>query len=133
MSSPADGFKSISAPLMNAYESAQALITNYVSAATKSHSAAWQGFEEISRNMHGMMQESMARTVGAAKMLSTAKTPQEVAETHTEFFRDMFDGIVATGGKLSEISLHAAKGALEPLSQHATEAMGTLMKKATKV
>jgi phasin family protein len=113
-----------------ACEDANAFITSYMGAATKSSAAAWQGFEAMARNMNEMIQDQVTRSVSISKTLMTAKSPQEAADTHAEYMKDCFDNLVAGGSKISEISLHTAKGAIDPLSQHANEAMGAIMKKA---
>jgi len=113
-----------------ACEDANALMTGYIGAATKSAAATLQGVEDITRSVTDLMQESFARTIGASKTIMAAKSPQEAADTHAEFMKDSFDNIVASGSKLSEISLHTTKGAIDPLAQHANEAMGSVMKKA---
>ena len=116
--------------LIKACEDMNAMMSSYLGAATRSSAASWQGLEDLAKNVGGFMNESLARSVSASKTIMSAKTPQEAADTHAEFLKDCFDGMVAGGGKLSEISLRAAKSAMEPLSQHTNEAMGAMMKKA---
>ena len=130
MISPANDANDFTQTMMKACEDANAMMSSYVSATTKSSAAALQGFEDMTRNMSGFMQESMARSVSACKAMMSAKSPQEAADTHAEFLKDCFDGIVAGGSKISEISLRTAKGAIDPIAQHTNETVGAVMKKA---
>lgn len=116
--------------LTQAYEQVNAATSAYVNAATKSSTAAWQGIEEMTRDMGGTMQESYARAVSAIKSIMSAKTPQEAAETQAEFMKDCFDGMIANSSKLAEMSMRLAKNTFDPLSQHANDTMTTVMKKA---
>jgi phasin family protein len=116
--------------LTKACEEMNNLTANFIGAATKSNAAAWQGLEDLARNMGGIMQESLTRSVHAYTAMTGVKSPQEAAETHADFLKDSFDSAMATSGKLSEISLRTAQSAIQPLTQHANEAMGAIMKKA---
>ncbi len=113
-----------------ACQDSNAWFNSYVSAATKSSAAAWQGFESLTRNVSELVQDTVAHSVDISKSLLSAKSPQEAADTHAEYMKDSFDRLISGGSKISEISLHAAKNAIDPLSQHANEAMGAMMKKA---
>jgi len=113
-----------------ALEDMNTLMSSYVSAATKSNAAAWQGIEDLTRNMGGLVQDTVTRTISAYSTLASAKSPQEAAETHSDFLKDSFDSVIAGGSKLSEISMRTAQGAIEPLAQHTNETMGAVMKKA---
>ncbi len=115
--------------LSQACEEMNALTANFIGAATKSNAAAWQGLEDLTRNMGGIMQETLARSANAYTAMAGVKSPQEAAETHADFLKESFDSAMATSGKLSEISLRAAQSAIQPLTQHANEAMGAIMKK----
>jgi phasin family protein len=116
--------------MMKTCEDMSQMLSDYADAASRSSAAALQGFEEMTRNVGSLMHESVARSVSASKTIMNAKTAQEAADTQAEFLKDCFDSAVAGGSKISEISLHAVKGAIDPLSQHANEAMGAIMKKA---
>jgi phasin family protein len=130
MTSPANDANDFTQTVMKACEDVNSMMTSYVSAAAKSNAATLQGIEDMTRNMSSFMQESIARSVSACKAMMTAKSPQEAADTHSEFLKDCFDGMVAGGSKMSEISLRVAKGAIDPLAQHTNEAVGAVMKKA---
>jgi len=115
--------------LTSTVEQANAMTTAYVNAATKSSTAAWQGIEELTRDVTATLQDSYARSVSAFKTMLSAKSPQEAADTHAEFLKDCFDGVVASSGKLSETSMRIAKGTMEPLTQHANDTVAAVMKK----
>ncbi|MDR3450075.1 MAG: phasin family protein [Alphaproteobacteria bacterium] len=131
MTSPANDSNDITKSITSGCEAMNSMLSNYVNAATQSQSITWQGIDDIAKNMNSLMQETYARAISACKTIMSAKSPQEAAESQSEFFKDCFDGIVASHGKMSEISLRTAKGAIEPLTQHANDAMGSLMKKAS--
>jgi phasin family protein len=130
MMSPPNNMNDLTSSLTKACEEANALMASYVSAATRSNAAAWQGFEDMTRDMSSLMQETLARAVSACTTLASAKSPQEAADTHADFLKESFDRVVAGSSKISEISMRTAKSAIDPLAQHANDAMGTIMKKA---
>ena len=120
----------LTSSLSKACEDASTMMASYASAAQKSNAALLQGISDMATNMNGMAQESFNRTVSVSKTILAAKTPQEAADTHAEFMKDCFDGLVAGSHKISELSLHLAKSAMDPLAAHANDAMGAVMKKA---
>jgi len=132
MSAFPNDMNDFSSSIAKACEDASALMTGYVNAATKANAAALQGFEDMTRNVTGFMQDSMTRAASACQTIMSAKSPQEAADTQAEFMKDCFDNLVASSSKISEISLHTAKGAIDPLTQHANDAMGAAMKKAQR-
>ena len=111
------------------FENINASVATYINAVNKSNTAMWQGVEEITRSLSGLSQESFARAVSAYSMLASAKSPQEALETHTDFVKESFDSCVASSSKVSEISVRTAQDALNPLTQHANDAIHTVMKK----
>jgi phasin family protein len=129
MPSSPNGINDFTNAFTKAIEDINALISSYVSAATKSNAALWQGIEDITRSVGGLTQESFARTVSAYTTLSSAKTPQEAADMHAGFMKDSFDSAVANSGKVSEISVRIAQEAMNPLTQHANETISTMVKK----
>jgi phasin family protein len=120
----------ITTTLTKVCEEANAMVASYVNAATRSNAAAWQGFEDMTRNMGALVQETFAHTVNVCSTIATAKSPQEAAGTHADYIKETFDRAVAGSNKLSEISMRTAQSAIDPLAQHANDAMGTIMKKA---
>jgi len=130
MISPLNGMTDLTTGLTKTCEEANAMMASYISAATKSSAAAWQGIEDLTRDMGSLVQESLARTVNACTALAAVKSPQEAADTHAGFLKDSFDSVIVGGTKISEISLRTAKSAIDPLAQHANDAMGAIMKKA---
>ncbi|MDR3423579.1 MAG: phasin family protein [Alphaproteobacteria bacterium] len=130
MSTPPNGINDIPATVTKAFEDINAAVSTYISAVTKSSAALWQGIEEITRSVSGLSQESFARAVNAYTSMTSAKTPQEAIETHTDFVKDSIDSAIAGGSKVSEISVRAAQDAINPLAEHANEAINCAMKKA---
>ena len=131
MTAAANDAHDFSQHMIKACEDVNALMSSYIGAANKSNAATLQGIEDMTKNMSALLQETYNRSVSACKTILSAKSPQEAADTHTEFMKDCFDNLVAGGSKLSEISLRATKGAIDPLAQHANESMNTIMKKAS--
>jgi phasin family protein len=98
--------------------------------AMRSMTAMTKGCDETVRSTGGLMQESMSRVMSASKTLLDAKSLQEMVNLHNELMKDCFDCWMTGAGRLSEISTRAAKEALEPVAQHANNAMGKMMQKA---
>lgn len=122
----------INQTMMKSFEDMQGMAAAYMSATTKAQKAAWKGFEEIAHDVSGMVEESTARAVAACKTMVAAKSPQEAVETHSEFMKNCFDGLVASSSKMSQTTMRTSKEAIEPLTQHANDAVGSMMKKAAK-
>jgi len=132
MTTPPNGLNDIPENVTKAFENINSVISDYIAAVTKSNTALWQGVEEIMRSVGGMSQESFARAVSAYNTLTSAKTPQDVIGTQTDFVRDSIDNAVAGGNKVSEISVRVAKEAIAPLAQHANETINAAMNKIKK-
>jgi phasin family protein len=116
--------------LTKACEDMKTMTESYVSATAKSNAAAMQGVEDLTRNLGALTQETFTRMLAAFTTMASAKSPQEAAETHADFLKDSFDQLIAGGTKLSELSIRTTQSAIDPLAQHANDAMGNLMKKA---
>lgn len=129
MASAPNGMNEIPATVSKAFEDINTAFSSYISAVTKSSAALWQGIEEITRSVSGISQESMARAVSAYTTMAATKSPKEAIETQTDFVKDSFDGAIASGNKVSEISARVAQEAMAPLTQHANETIGSVMKK----
>lgn len=129
MTTPQNGFNDIPENVAKAFENINSVVSDYISAVSKSNNALWQGIEEIMRSVGGLSQESFARAISACNTLASAKTPQEVLSTHTDFMKDSFESAVANGSKVSEISVRVAKDTISPLAQHANETISTAMNK----
>jgi phasin family protein len=115
--------------IAQACEDMNVLARQHMDATMKSLSATLQGYGEINQNVSSLIQELMSRTMNAGKNMMTAKSVREVADTHAECARDIFDCVVANGGKISEISARVTKEALEPMAQHANNAMSKIAEK----
>ncbi len=102
---------------------------SFMDAMNRSVAACWQGMEDMSRNISGIMQESFARHSSACAGMMKASTPQEAAEMHSGYMRDCFDGLVSSTGKMSEIAIRSAKQAADPITSHANDALSKMMKK----
>ncbi len=129
MTTPPNGLNDIPENVAKAFENINSVVSDYVAAVTKSNTALWQGIEEIMRSVGGLSQESFARAVSAYNSMTTAKNPQEILSTQTDFVRDSIDNAVAGGNKVSEISVRVAKEAISPLAQHANETISAAINK----
>lgn len=129
MALPSFDTNSFTTSFMTACEDLHKLTSGTIAAATKSSAAAWQGIDDVNNNWSSLIKESVARSVSAYSALVAAKSPQEAADTHAEFVKDYFDGLVAGSGKLSEITLRATKGAIDPIAQHTNESVNAIIKK----
>lgn len=116
--------------LAKACEEMNAMAREHAEAAAKSVAAATKGWDEITRSTNGLMQESFARTVTVGKTLMTTKNMNDMANLQAEFFRDFFDGWMASTGKITEISVRVTKEMMDPLAQHANDAFSKIMQKA---
>ena len=129
MSSSPNDLNDISGNVAKAFEEINNAVATYITAVTKSNAALWQGIEEITRNFGGHSQESFARVVSAYTTMASAKTPQDVVSTQNDFVKDSLDSAIANGSKVSEISVRTAQEAMSPLTQHANEAISSVMNK----
>ncbi len=132
MTTPPNGLNDIPENVAKAFENINSVISDYIAAVTKSNTVLWQGVEEIMRSVGGLSQESFARVVSAYNTLASAKTPQDVIGTQTDFVRDSIDNAVAGGNKVSELSIRVAKETIAPLTQHANETINAAMSKIKK-
>ena len=130
MTFPTDALHQTAETMIKFCGEAQAASFGYAEATGQSARAAWHGAEELARSMNSLMQESLARTFGICQTFASAKSPKDLADIHVAFLRDSFDGAVAGGGKVSEISIRAVKGAVGPLSQQMQDMLGTAMKRS---
>jgi phasin family protein len=90
---------------------------------------ASKGCEEWSRNLGGLVQESMARTMGAGKTMLAAKNLQDITETQTELMQCLFDSWMAGAGRLSQISARITQQAFEPMMKHANDTMSEVARR----
>jgi phasin family protein len=115
--------------LMKTYEDIGVVAREHVDAAIRSANAAWGGYTEISQNMNGLFQESLARAVSAGKTMMSATTMREVMDMHADYVKDCFDCWVSGTGKISEISARISKETMDPIAQHANDAFSKIMQK----
>jgi hypothetical protein len=115
--------------MMKMYEEINAFARASVDANVKSMEAATKGWDESARSANHMMQENIARMMSISKTVAEAKSMREIVDMHQEFVKDCLDLWMAGAGKISEISARTAKDVIEPVAQHANNAISRIMQK----
>ena len=116
--------------MSKAYEEINSMAHAFGEATMQSASAMTKGMEEMARSASGMMQETMASSMNAGKSLMAAKNPQEAFAMQQEMMKDFFDRMMASAGKMTEISTRISKEVAEPVAQQVNTAMSKIMSKA---
>lgn len=115
--------------LMQAYEEVNAFARASVDANLKSVTAAAKGWDESSRSAGSLVQENISRLLNAGKTVTEAKSVRDVVTLQQELMKDCVDLWMAGAAKLSEISARTAKDVVEPVAQHANDAISRIMQK----
>lgn len=68
--------------------------------------------------------------MNVGKTVAEAKSVRDVVAMQQDFMKDCVDLWMASATKLSEISARTAKDVVEPVAQHANDAMTRIMQKA---
>lgn len=87
-----------------------------------------KGFEVVGKEFAAYAQKAADANMAAAKMLSTAKNPQELMDMQTEWAKTAFDGFVAESTKLQDISVKVSNQASQPISERINKAVETFSK-----
>ena len=91
-----------------------------------------KGFEEMSKNMMGWMQNTMEQGMTASKQMLSVKTLRELVDLQTEFMRGFMDNSMAETTKLGEISTRVANQAIAPISARVNEFVETIASNQNK-
>ena len=116
--------------MMQMYEEINAFAKAAVDANLKSVTAAAKGWEESSKSASQMMQENMSRLMNMGKTVTEVKSMRDVVTMQQDLMKDCMDLWMAGASKLSEIGARTAKEVVEPVAQHANDAIGRMMQKA---
>jgi phasin family protein len=89
-----------------------------------------KGYEEFSRKLGTMVQESVSRALNTSKTMLSATSIKEIGELQSEFAKDFFEQWMAGTGRLSEISARVTQEALTPVARQASDTMSKAAQKA---
>lgn len=92
-----------------------------------------KGFEEMSKNMMGWMQNAMEQSMVTGKQMLAVKTLRELVDLQTGFMRNWMDQSMAETTRFSEISTRVANQAMAPLNQRVNEIVETVTQVQSKV
>lgn len=101
-----------------------------VDALVEATSAMSKGYEEFSRKLGSLMQESVSRAMNAGKTMMAAKSIKEVGDLQTEFAKGLFDQWLQGTGRLTEISARITQEAFQPVARHANDTMSKVAERA---
>lgn len=99
-----------------------------VDAAFQASTAMTKGFEDVARAWATLGQASVEEGLKAAKSVMTAKSLNEVVDLQSNYARQTFDGFIAEGTKLSEMTMKAANEAISPLNDRVNATVETFAK-----
>jgi len=116
--------------MMQACDEINANCSKSVSAFVEATTAASKGCEEFSRNLGAMIQESLSRALSTGKTMMSTRSLEEFGKLQAEFAKEWFDQWVAGAGRLTEISARTTRQTLEPVAQHANDAVNKAVYKA---
>lgn len=100
-----------------------------VDANLKSVSAAAKGWDETSRSASHLMQENLSCLMNMGKTFGDIKSIRDIVTIQQEFLKDCMDLWMASATRLSEISARTTKNVVEPIAQHANDAISRVMQK----
>jgi phasin family protein len=130
MKDQTEQMEKITQGLIQGCDELNASCSKSVDALVEATSAASKVCEEWSRNLGGLVQESVARAVDASKTMLAARNLQDVADTHSELVKTLFDSWLTGAGRLSQISARMTQEAFEPVMKHANDTMSEVARKA---
>lgn len=116
--------------MATAYEEMNKYARETVDLSIKTANALTKGWEETARNAQALMQDGLSRALAAGKTIAAAKNIRDVVDTHSEFVKDYVDSVISNTGKITEISARVTKEVVEPIAQHATDAVSRIMNKS---
>ncbi len=114
-------------------EKAAGLGKDNIEALTQCSTIVAKGFEEMSKNMMGWMQNAMEQSMATSKQMLAVKTLRELVDLQTDFMRGWMDNSMTETTKLSEISARVANQAMAPINQRVTEIVETMTQAQSKV
>ncbi len=116
--------------MTKSFEEMNAFSREGLDLAIKSVATVTKGWDETTRSAATLVQESFARLMSANKSILGAKSPREAMEIHAESIKESIDHAIAGTGRITEISARVFKEAVEPIAQHANNAVSKIMEKA---
>lgn len=123
MSDASEQMEKISQGMKQACDDASSNCCRSVDALVEATAAMSKGCEEFSRNLGALIQESVSRALNTGKIMVSARSLEEMGKLQAECAKDLFDQWIAGTGRLTEISARMTREALEPVAQHANDAM----------
>jgi phasin family protein len=130
MNEPSEQMEKVTQNLMQACDEVNANCCKSVDAMVEATAAMSKGYEEFSRKLGTLVQESVAKTMSAGKTMMSARNIQDMATLQTEFMKEFFDSWMTGAGRLSEISTRVTQEAIEPVARHANETMSKAAQQA---
>ena len=130
MNEGSEQMEKVASGVMEACDEMSSQYIKSVDAMVEATAAMSKGYEEFSRRLGALMQDSIARTMNASRTMLSAKTMKEMGDLQTEFAKEFFDQWMAGTGRLSEISARTTQEALSPVAKQANDAMGKATRKA---
>jgi phasin family protein len=99
-----------------------------VDAMFQASGAMAKNMEEMGKTLFGLTQASMENGLKLTKQMTSAKSLNEVMDLQNNYARQTFDGFVAEGTKLSEMSMKAANETISPINERVTATVETFAK-----
>jgi phasin family protein len=90
--------------------------------------AVAKAYGEIGANWLDYTSTQFEENTACAKAVLASKTPKEAIEVQTAYAKKAFDQYVATGAKLSEVSLRTANEIIEPVGAQFNQAFDNISK-----
>ena len=112
-----DQFQKASSQLFSFWSDAAEYGKGNVDAYFAAGTAFAKGMEDLGRTVFDVSQSTIEETVGATKAMVTAQSLNEVVDLQGNYARKTFDGFVAEGTKLSEMTMKVANEAMAPIGQ----------------
>ncbi|GGI90716.1 hypothetical protein GCM10007973_28800 [Polymorphobacter multimanifer] len=85
-----------------------------VEAVIASARAATTGLEQVAAHVTESSRKSFEEMTAAAKLMASAKTPNELMQLQTEFAKSQFDGVVAEFSKMTEMMMKISGDIVAP-------------------
>ena len=119
---------SIYADCAKGFEEAARLNRDATGAFVAAAEAAAKAYGEIGANWLDYTSTQFEESAACAKAVLASKTPKEAIEVQTVYAKKAFDQYVATGAKLSEVSLRTANEIIEPVGARLNQAFDNVWK-----
>ena len=116
--------------MMKNYEDFAAYSRANADATTAAYTTLFKGMDSYTKALFSFYRGMFEMTMATTKEIMSAKSFNEVVELQNNYARNLMDGFVSEGTKLSEMGMSVANEAMVPINERVSATVETIKKSA---